>query len=79
MKKSKKIAYPDSFKSKIPRIKSAFSVSEIKNKFDHVNRRKESGLIKYNLISTTIKIMYIITKNQSFRSIKPKKVRNIYH
>ena len=71
---------PDSFKSKIPRIKSAFSVSENKHKLEFDNKRKDSGIIKYNLNFINNKDeIYNNKKNWLFRLIKLKKVTNIYH
>ena len=71
---------PDSFKSKIPRIKSAFSVNENKHKFDCDKNRKDSGIIKYNLnFNNNKNDIYNNKKNWLFRLIKLKKVANIYH
>ena len=71
---------PDSFKSKIPRIKSAFSVNENKHKFDCDKNRKDSGIIKYNLnFNNNKNDIYNNKKNWLFRLIKLKKVTNLYH
>ena len=71
---------PDSFKSKIPRIKSAFSVSEYKHKCDYDKNRRDSGIIKYNLnFNNNKNDIYNNKKNWLFRLIKLKKFTNIYH